>query len=131
MNTCEQCGEQVPEEKAFCPNCGNSMTPERQRTPMFSEEMGETMLGFSLPVKNPPPPKPKPVVPARPTQAPPAPASVPRPTDVMSHVLPKQMPQGKPNDAGLRKLYLILGAAAVLFALSILFVVVLYMMGKL
>jgi hypothetical protein len=47
MNTCEKCGNQVPVEKAFCPNCGAAMIPERQRmAENLSEELGPTMYGY-------------------------------------------------------------------------------------
>lgn len=135
MNTCEKCSEQVAEEKAFCPNCGHSMTPERQRTPEFSEEMGETMLGYNPPVKTPParkPTPPPPVTPAKakPPKASPAPAASHRAASVMSYDLPQEMQQGASDDESHRKLRLILRASAVLFALSILFVAILYFMGK-
>lgn len=133
MNTCEKCGEQVPEEKAFCPNCGHSMTPERQRVPEFSEEMGETMLGYNPPVKNPPArkptPPPVPPVKATPPKASPAAAGAHRSASVMSYVLPQEMQRASDEESH-RKLHLILRAAAVLFALSILFVAILYFTGK-
>lgn len=135
MNTCEKCSEQVPDEKAFCPNCGHSMTPERQRVTEFSEEMGETMLGYNPPVKNPPARKPTPPPPVSPVKAKqktasPTPAGSHRAASVMSYVLPQEMQQGATDDEDHRKLHLILRASAVLFALSILFVAILYFMGK-
>lgn len=130
MNTCEQCSEQVSEEKAFCPNCGHSMTPERRRTVEMSEEMGETMLGYNAPLKNPSTFKPAPPpVKAEPIVASPAPAIAHRAPSVMAYNVPQNTAQRGADD-GHRKLPLILGVAAALFILSILLVVILYVTGK-
>jgi type IV secretory pathway VirB10-like protein len=155
MKTCEKCSNPVSDEKAFCPNCGAAMTPERKRTPDYvSEEMGPTMYGYDAPIKNPPAPKPspppveaaakpvaaeeKPVqaaaekpVKAEPTsRAPSAPRSSQQQPRVASDVA-KAVPKSVPAVNNNRMLHLILGASAVLFALSILVVAILYVTGKL
>jgi hypothetical protein len=170
MKTCEKCSNPVPDEKAFCPNCGAAMTPERARTPDYiSEEMGPTMYGYDAPLKKPPtqklPPLPvkataekaaieKPIEAAvgKPIEAatakPATAAAAEKPVKaeasrapVAAKVSPKPPPLAReaakaatkraPADEGNRTLHLILGASAVIFALSILLVVILYVTGKL
>lgn len=132
MNSCEKCGSLVPAEKAFCPNCGAAMIPERQRVPEDSGEMGETIYDGPPPTK-PPTPKPTPPPAVKQPQASPAPAranSTPGPNAVRVKNIPKAAPVNATTDddnGGLRK---VLGIAAALFALSILVVAILYVMGK-
>ncbi len=151
MNNCEKCGNPVPEEKAFCPNCGAAMAPERERTTETEEGMGETMYEYERPskvlqapmvplpaeeaepVKSEPTPKPSPpLIETKPaaSAAPPAQKKPSRQPSVvaygMSNAAEKETPAANNN----RRLHLILGASAVLFALSILVVVILYIMGK-
>lgn len=149
MKTCEKCGSQVAEEKAFCPDCGAAMTAERKRTPDYvSEEMGPTMYGYDEPIKNLLPPKPaqpkveavaKPVkaepakvepVRAEPRRATAAPASSSGQTP--SKATGVQRPTANSTEAPNpnRTLHLIVGISAVLFALSILAVAILYVTGK-
>ncbi|MDX6693372.1 MAG: hypothetical protein QOF02_975 [Blastocatellia bacterium] len=164
MKTCEKCSNPVPDEKAFCPNCGAAMTPERARTPDYvSEEMGPTMYGYDAPLKKqptqklPPPPvnaaakpveaataKPieaataKPVeaatakpVKAEPGRAPSAPKSSTQPPPVAREATKVAGKSSAPVVNDNRTLHLILGASAVLFALSILVVAILYVTGRL
>ncbi|HEX8001029.1 MAG TPA: zinc-ribbon domain-containing protein [Pyrinomonadaceae bacterium] len=150
MNNCEKCGNQVPEEKAFCPNCGAAMTPERERTTQTEEGMGETMYEFEPPSRilqapmvpmpadeaqpfkaEPAPKSPAPMPKATQSSAPPAAAerSVREPSVAAyadSTAAVKQTPAADSN----RKLRLILGASAALFALSILVIAILYIIGK-
>lgn len=152
MKTCEKCSSPVAEEKAFCPNCGAAMTAERKRTPDYvSEEMGPTMYGYDEPIKNllpqkptPPPPPPveavaKPVeaepvkvepVRAEPRRATAAPASSARQTPSKATVARRPATDITEAPDGNRTLHLILGISAVLFALSILVVAILYVKGK-
>jgi hypothetical protein len=132
MNTCEKCSSQVPEEKAFCPNCGAAMMPERERVTETPEGMGETIYDpSSAPVKlpTPPAPPPKPVK-AAPAAAPSAPKRPPSKPPVKAVAPSKVAARETPAANNNRKLHLILGVSAALFALSILIVVILYIMGK-
>lgn len=159
MNTCENCGNQVPEEKAFCPNCGAAMSAERQRpADNVSEELGPTMYGYdAVPDKILPTPPLVPDLPPLPTKAeapkqPPLPAkaapgaatgavpsATPKPASGVTRQrppasavnAPKSKPAAVPDDDGNRTPYLILGASAALFALAVLAVIILYFMGKL
>jgi len=162
MKTCEKCSNPVPDEKAFCPNCGAAMTPERARTPDYiSEEMGPTMYGYDAPLKKPPTQKlpPLPVkatadkaAPEKPGEAatakPATAAAAEKPVKAEASRAPsaakvspepplparepaKAATKRAPADEGNRTLHLILGASAVIFALSILLVVILYVTGKL
>lgn len=131
MNTCEKCNNPVPAEKAFCPNCGAAMTPERERAVEYiSEEMLPTMYDQDPPVKNPtaqqPPSAPVKVkVSSTPTPAPSEPQHKPT-TYNRPNTGPKETPAANDN----RMLYSILIAAAVVFMLSIIIVGILYMMGE-
>ena len=132
MNTCEKCKSQVPEEKAFCPNCGAAMTPERERAEEYmSEEMLPTMYDQEPPAKKQAASQPPPVpVKVEANAAPPAlggPQHKPTPTaGKRPNVAPKETPAASDN----RMLHSILIAAAALFTLSIIVVAILYMMGK-
>ena len=146
MNTCEKCGSTVSEEKAFCPNCGAAMTPERQRAPEenLSEEMLPTM--YDQPPVSPVVLKPqtpvkselsaatlRPSAPTRPrpmsaAAAQSTPQTAPRNT---SNDTPKNAAKSAPVANENRTLSLILTGAAILFALSIIAVAILYFMGKL
>lgn len=55
QKTCDKCGENVDEAKAFCPACGNAFVEEEQRktTSAFEQmdntvQMGQTMYGKML-----------------------------------------------------------------------------------
>lgn len=137
MNSCEKCGSLVPAEKAFCPNCGAAMVPERQRVPEDSGEMGETIYD-GPPPKSPPPKPTPPPPPVKQEQASTAPAKTssttatptPRPASAPAHNTRKAAHANTPAGGDNRNLRMILGGAAALFALSILVVVILYIMGK-
>lgn len=130
MNTCEKCNSPVPEEKAFCPNCGAAMTPEREHAPDGSEEMIETMYGFDAD-KNPPASQPSPTPVKVPlSSASPASASARQQPSVMSYGLSDVAPQAASADGNSRTLQSVLIAAAALFVLSIAVVAILYVMGK-
>jgi hypothetical protein len=165
MKTCDKCSNPVPDEKAFCPNCGAAMTPERARTPDYvSEEMGPTMYGYDAPLKKqptqklpPPPPvnataeppveaaakpieaataKPIEAAAAKPVKAeagraPSAPKSSTRQPPIAREAVKVAGKSSAPAVNGNRTLHLILGASAVLFALSILVVAILYVTGRL
>jgi hypothetical protein len=145
MNTCEKCSNPVPEEKAFCPNCGAAMTPERERVTETAEGMGETMYEYQPPAKKLAAPMvPTPPVEAAPVSQPPtpkveaAPGSKPSARESLqpgpkaqAAVSPKVAAQVKtPAVDNNQTLRLILSVSAVLFVLSILAVAVLYIMGK-
>lgn len=139
MNTCEKCGNQVPEEKAFCPNCGAAMMPERERKTSVAEGMGETMYEPIPPLKKPLTSKPlPPLAKATVEPAPSAPDKSRRQPSVVAHGLskaalkstPERKPKRTPAVNTNRTLSLILSVAAGLFALSILVVAILYFMGK-
>lgn len=147
MNTCEKCGSTVSEEKAFCPNCGAAMTPERQRAPEeeLSEEMLPTMYDQQPPgspaVLKPQTPvkseltaatlRPSAPVRPRPKSTAAAQSIAPAAPKNAASYTPKNAAKSAPvaNDTG--TLSLILKGAAILFALSIIAVAVLYFMGKL
>ncbi len=109
------------------------MIPERQRVPEDSGEMGETMYDAPPPAPKPQaakqtPPQALQTAPAQTPAAYVAPSQAARPTIARADAMPKQAPApGSGNNSMLRT---ILGVAAALFALSILTVVVLYLMGK-
>ncbi len=149
MNTCEKCGSTVSEEKAFCPNCGAAMTPERQREPEeeLSEEMLPTMYDQQPPA-NPAVLKPRTPVKSELTSATLRPSAAPaRPRPKSSAAAAQSIPQAAPKSAAMNApkntavnapvandnatLSLILKGAAILFALSIVAVAILYFMGKL
>lgn len=140
MNNCEKCGTPVAEEKAFCPNCGAAMIAERKRTPDASEEMMETIYEQPAPAKSLPasrPPAPPLKAPSNPVKVkieaavpPPASASPRRQASVQAFKPQKVAPKNASTDDSNRTLRLILSAAVVLFALSILVVVILYVTGK-
>lgn len=132
MNTCEKCNNPVPVEKAFCPNCGAAMTPERERAMEFiSEEMLPTMYEQDPPAKNPATPKP-PSTPVKveASSTPPAISSTQRRTPTAATNRRNVASTETPDASGNRILYSILVAAAVLFTISIIIVAVLYMMGR-
>ena len=148
MNTCEKCGSTVSEEKAFCPNCGAAMTPERQREP--EEELSEEMLPtmYDQPPGNPAVSKPRAPLKSELTSATLRPSAAPaRPRPKSSAVAAQSIPQAAPKSAAMNApqnkainapvandnatLSLILKGAAILFALSIVAVAILYFMGKL
>ncbi|HEY0386155.1 MAG TPA: zinc-ribbon domain-containing protein [Pyrinomonadaceae bacterium] len=141
MKTCEQCGNPVPEEKAFCPNCGAAMIEERERTTELVEGMGETLFEpvpakVPLPVK---PPSEKPAEPpakasaksvkAAPERATASTPERPRQTTAKRAVTSKAAAKSAPAEQN-GKLYLILYASAALFLLSLLIFVFLYVKGK-
>ena len=136
MNKCEKCSSPVPEEKAFCPNCGAPMVAERERTTETAEGMGETMYEapppMPLPLRKPtgPLPPPKPAKPA-PSSKPSAAKSSVRNAAVSGVDYPKFAKKETPVvvDSN-RTLQLILRASVVLFVLAILVVAILYVMGK-
>jgi hypothetical protein len=138
MNSCEKCGSLVPAEKAFCPNCGAAMTPERQRVPEDSGEMGETI--YDGPPPKQPVPKPVPTPPSvNQATASTAPAKTnattasqtQRPPDSRANNTQRAAPGNAPVAGNNNTLRMVLGAAAALFVISILVVAILYMMGKL
>lgn len=148
MNNCEKCGNPVPEEKAFCPNCGAAMMPERERTTETAEGMGETMYEYTPPSKilqapmmpadeattakagskqKPTTPTPKATASSAPSAAPDkSQRQPPTKASAISNTAAKKTSAADDNG----KLRLILGASAVIFALTILVVVILYIMGK-
>ena len=132
MNTCEKCNNPVPVEKAFCPNCGAAMTPERERAVEYkSEEMLPTMYEQDPPPRNQPTLKP-PSTPVKgePGSTPSALGGTERKPSVATRKLPNVAPKETPAAGSNRILYLILIAAGVLFALSIIIVAFLYMTGR-
>jgi hypothetical protein len=146
MNTCKKCSSPVPEEKAFCPNCGAPMIEERERVTETVEGMGETMYEYQPPAQK----LEAPMVPVPSLEEEPV-AKTPKPaveTATSPKTAAKESLQRKPKAAATvvapkakaketapavgsnRTLHLILGAAVALFALSILVVAILYFMGK-
>ena len=88
MNTCRKCNASVPEEQAFCQNCGAAMMTVAHSTNREDDSwnMAATIVNpnFRLPT-SPPKPTPPPAasaVPAHPPQPSPAasPATMPAPT---------------------------------------------------
>jgi hypothetical protein len=145
MNTCQKCSSPVPEEKAFCPNCGAPMIEERERVTETAEGMGETMYEYQPPAKKleapmvPMPPveeapvakPPTPTVKPTTSAKPPAPESAqPKPKATATAPPKAQARESVPAVHSNRTLHLILGVSAVLFALSVLVVAILYFMGK-
>ncbi|HEX8491728.1 MAG TPA: zinc ribbon domain-containing protein [Pyrinomonadaceae bacterium] len=132
MNTCEKCNNPVPAEKAFCPNCGAAMTPERERAVEYmSEEMLPTMYDQEPPAKKiaVPQPSSEPVK-VKASSAPPPALNEPQHKPPTVHNRPNVAQKETLAANNNRMLYSILVAAAVLFLLSIMIVGILYMMGK-
>ena len=134
MNTCGKCNSPVPEEKAFCPNCGAAMMPERERAVEYvSEEMLPTMYDQEPPAKKisvadlePNPVKAETGAAAQP----PAPNAAPHKPSAKTYNLANAAPKDAAAADGNRTLYSILIAAAALFTLSIIVVAILYVTGK-
>lgn len=129
MKTCEKCGAEVPEEKAFCPNCGAAMVAERQRNMDDSEEMIETLYEFEKPSKVLVlPPTVAAAKPAQPSQ--PEPESLRRQPSVMAYGLPESMPANAPEAGENRSSRRVVATLATLFIVALLVVAVLYFTGR-
>lgn len=129
MKTCEKCGVEVPEEKAFCPNCGAAMVAERQREMDDSEQMIETLYGFEKPSK-------ALVLPptgatANPAQRPEfEPESPRRQPSVMAYGLPESMPANAPEASENRSSRRVVATLATLFIVALFVVAILYFTGR-
>ena len=134
MNTCEKCSSPVPEEKAFCPNCGAPMVTERERKTETPEGMGETMYEAPppMPLRKPTGPLPPKPVKAAPSSKPPVAKTSASNAAVSGVDYPKFAKKETPAAAAdsNKTLHLILRASVVLFVLTILVVAILYVMGK-
>ena len=128
MNQCRHCGEFVPVEKAFCPNCSEPIEPEEMpnRAASSSSDMLATMRDDPekyrdlLPkkAKRPaeaaaPQPVAAPVTPSAPAPAPPPPTAPVM--DYAAKTAPEFAPPAKSN-----KLFLILGIGAVVILILLL-----------
>ncbi len=136
--TCHKCGASVLEQKAFCPNCGASMSQRPKSDDEPLPNLAATVVGQKFPVlppATPPVPKPPPASPSiadRPAP-PPASSGAPARAPIMPATAPPAAAATMPTAPPARKnttLFIILGLVAVILIGAILMLVALALLAR-